>query len=564
MKETLAGRAEELCIWAFPDDERIRRIAWFGHVEFPNRAMMRNQPSVLVYLSPVLEPLVRKDPDRPIHPDFVVSGPIAKWVSVATMSLLRIGDLWQGQRLFHRPALEFETFKALEVNPFTVKDVRAGAKLEDDNHLLPFSEHPWHSECTQSFCSRVTLPDGRLLVIPAMELIRFYFGASSKLLSTLFRTDLKRDLLYERVNMDDTTGYMVLDLAVGMPYASASDIARIAGNPNAWAAALYVGLSCLKGSVEQKVAFPAAKFPFRGRTDLQVHGQWLSRGTRARQIFIVNRIVSCSHPFPFQKLTFNLDGPSQGPKGGGRSSRGSASGRSGKPKKPGLVEQDASAQLAPHTYTFRRERRFPDLAGKFIGARRTLEAKGPSCAGSPSDPISSLALGSTGTSAKVREAVLVEDLPRTAIPEFLKPVVEALLQLQGVQVQLLTGDADQGYTLPVGLLFDEDGVIEDRLLIEEEGHSRPRQLAAFMVNKEGPGLILVFIESDPLYPLAYPSEGNAEEEAHTMMERAERDFLGMIRGTVTSDVAASGGEMRADTAVEVLHEWAVAQLSAGQ
>lgn len=560
MRETLAGRAEELCIWAFPDDERIRRIAWFGHVEFPNRAMMRNQPSVLVYLSPVLEPLVRKDPDRPIHPDFVVSGQIAKWVSVATMSLLRIGDLWQGQRLFHRPALEFETFKALEVNPFTVKDVRAGAKLEDGNHLLPFSEHPWHSECTQSFCSRVTLPDGRLLVIPAMELIRFYFGASSKLLSTLFRTDLKRDLLYERVNMDDTTGYMFLDLAVGMPYASASDIARIAGNPNAWAAALYVGLSCLKGSIEQKVAFPAAKFPFRGRTDLQVHGQWLSRGTRARQIFIVNRIVSCSHPFPFQKLTFNLDGPSQGQKGGGRSGRGSASGRSGKPKQPGLVEQDASAQLGPHTYTFRRERRFPDLAGKFIGARRTIEAKGPSRAGTPSDPISSLALGSTGTSARVREAVLVEDLPRTAIPDFLKPVVEALLQLQGVQVQLLTGDADHGYTLPVGLLFDEDGVIEDGLLIEEDGHSRPRNLAAFMVRKREQRLIFVFIESDPLCPLAYPCEQSAPEEAHSVIERAARDFLRKSEASELAHFAATAEELPDDRASGVIQGWMQAYL----
>lgn len=556
MREALAGRAEELCIWAFPDDDRIRRIAWFGHVEFPNRAMMRNQPSVLVYLSPVLEPLVRKDPDRPIHPDFVVSGPIAKWVSVATMSLLRIGDLWQGQRLFHRPALEFETFKALEVNPFTVKDVRAGAKLEDDNHLLPFSEHPWHSECTQSFCSRVTLPDGRLLVIPAMELIRFYFGASSKLLSTLFRTDLKRDLLYERVNMDDTTGDMFLDLAVGMPCASASDIARIAGNPNAWAAALYVGLSCLKGSVEKKVAFPAAKFPFRGRTDLQVHGQWLSRGKQARQIFIVNRIVSCSHPFPFQKLTFNLDGPSQGQKGGGRNGRGSASGRSGKPKQPGLVEQDASAQLAPHTYTFRRERRFPDLAGKFIGARRTLEAKGPSRAGTPSDPISSLALGSTGTSARVREAVLVEDLPRTAIPEFLKPVVEALLQLQGVQVQLLTGDADHGYTLPVGLLFDEDGVIEDGLLIEENGHSRPRRLAAFAASNEAQKLIFVFIESDPLYPLAYPCSKNDGQEAYTVTERAIREYLQMCHGAVTPNLAVSVNQFHAETASQRIADWA--------
>lgn len=562
MRETLAGRAEELRIWAFPNDDRIWRIAWFGHVDFFDRAKMSNQPSVLVYLSPVLERLVRRDPDRPIHPNLVVPGPIMKWVSVATMSLLRIGDLWQGQRLFHRPALELETFKALEVNQFTVKDVRAGAKLEDGNHLLPFSEHPWHLKSTQSFCSRVTLPDGRLLVIPAIELIRFYFGASSKLLSALFRNDLQRDMLYERVNMVHRTGHMFLDLAVGMPYASASDIARIAGNPYAWTAALYVGLSCMQGSVVNKVAFPAAKFPFRGRTDLQVHGQWLSRGRQERQIFIVNRIASCSYPFPFQKLTFNLDGPSQGPNGGGRGGRGSASGRSGTLKQPGLVEQDASAQLAPHTYTFRRGQRFPDLAGKFIGAGRMLEAKGPIRAGPPSDPISSMALGSTGTSARVREAILVEHLPRTSIPDFLKPVVEALLQLQGAQVQLLTGNGDHGYTLRVGILFDEDGLNEDRLLIEEEGHSRPRQLAAFMVSKEGRRMILVFIESDPLYPLAYPCERDEEEEAYTMMKRAARDFLNMIRGLVTPNTAASFAEMRSATAVEVLHEWVVAQLSA--
>ena len=148
--------------------------------------------------------------------------------------------------------------------------------------------------------------------------------------------------------------------------------------------------------------------------------------------------------------------------------------------------------------------------------------------------------------------MLVEDLPRTAIPDFLKPVVEALLQLQGVQVQLLTGDADHGSTLPVGLLFDEDGVIEDGLLIEQNGHSRPRQLATFMVSKGGQRLIFVFIESDPLCPLAYPCERGDPEEAHSVMERAARDFLGRNQGTVTSNVVGA--------AVEVLHEWVVAQL----
>lgn len=224
MKEKVAGQAADLEIWAFPDDDRIRRIAWFGQVDFVNRAMMRNQPSVLVYLAEVPGRLMRTNNlDCPINPKYVSLRTITTWVAVGTMTLLRIGDLWKGRRLFYRPALEFETFKAVDIAPRTVKEVQAGVKLEDGHHMLPFSEHPWHAECTQSFCSRVTLPDGRLLVIPAIELIRFYFGSSSTLLRALFRTDLKRELLYERVKVLPTTRHMFLDLAVGMQRSSASD-----------------------------------------------------------------------------------------------------------------------------------------------------------------------------------------------------------------------------------------------------------------------------------------------------------------------------------------------------
>lgn len=556
MRETLAGRAEELCIWAFPDDNRIRRIAWFGHVQFVDRAMKRNQPSVLVYLSEVLEPLVRRNPDRPIYPNFVVSRPITTWVSVGTVALLRIGDLWRGQHLFHSPALEFETFKALEVNPGTVKEVQAGIQLEDGHYMLPLSEHPWHRECTQSFCSRVALHDGRLLVIPAIELIRFYFGKSSKLLSALFRTDLTRDLLYKRVHVNPETGHMFLDLAVGMPGASAEDIARIAGSRYAWAAALHVGLTCLQGSVPRKIPYPGARFPFIGLTDLQVHGQWLPRGKKARQIFIVNRIASCSHPFPFQKLTYNLDGPAHGANGGSRDGRGANSARSGTPKHPRLEEKDATDKLAPHTYTFRKEPRFPDLERKYVSAQRPIVATVPAKAGPPSEPIEEVALGTTGTSDRRREVILVEHLEREKTPDFLRPVIEALLLLQGVHVQLLTGDAEHGYVQPVALLFDEDGVIEDGLLVEENGNSRLRQLAAFMVSKEERQLIFVVVESEPLFQSTYPCARGDAKESHSLMERAARDFLQLHREAISSDSAISAKQFCAGAALQGVMDWA--------
>lgn len=154
MKERVAGQAEDLEIWAFPDDNRIRRIAWFGQVDFVNRAMMRNQPSVLVYLAEVPGRLMSTiNLDCPINPKYFSLRTITTWVAVGTMTLLRIGDLWKGRRLFYRPALEFETFKAVDIAPRTVKEVQAGAKLEDGQHMLPFSEHPWPSLLSQAIPS---------------------------------------------------------------------------------------------------------------------------------------------------------------------------------------------------------------------------------------------------------------------------------------------------------------------------------------------------------------------------------------------------------------------------
>lgn len=562
MKERVAGQAEDLEIWAFPDDNRIRRIAWFGQVDFVNRAMMRNQPSVLVYLAEVPGRLMSTiNLDCPINPKYFSLRTITTWVAVGTMTLLRIGDLWKGRRLFYRPALEFETFKAVDIAPRTVKEVQAGAKLEDGQHMLPFSEHPWHAKCTQSFCSRVTLHDGRLLVIPAIELIRFYFGSSSTLLRALFRTDLKRELLYELVKVLPSTRHMFLKLVVGMQGSSASDIARIAGDPNAWSAALHVGMSCLQSSIRREVAYPAAKFPFRGRTDLQVHGQWLSRGSNARGIFIVNRIASCSHPFPFQKLTYHLSGPVHGANGLGSYARGATSSGSATPINPRLEERDASGQRAPHTYTFRQQPRFPDLEHKYIRAQRSNVDGGAARAGRAADPIEALALGVTGTSDRRREAILVEHLEHKKLPDFLEHVIEACLRLQDVRVQLLTGDGDHGYTQPVALLSDEDGVIEDDLLIEEEGHSRPRKFVAFKVSKEDCRLILVFIESELLFPLVYPCEKRDEEVGiHSLMERTAQDYLRRQRGIDLTTVAGTAELTVSGDPVGFIQNWILSQL----
>ena len=79
------------------------------------------------------------------------------------------------------------------------------------------------------FASTPQVPDGKLLVVPCMELIRFYFGSSSELLNRLFSPQLRKEHLYTGTPAIDRHNRMTLQLADRIPRASAEDIARIAG-----------------------------------------------------------------------------------------------------------------------------------------------------------------------------------------------------------------------------------------------------------------------------------------------------------------------------------------------
>jgi hypothetical protein len=70
------------------------------------------------------------------------------WVSVGTLPLLAIGDVWRDGQLEMRPDYELERFTDLDINSKTAVLIKAGLNLEDNGFLLPRAEHPWHMQCT--------------------------------------------------------------------------------------------------------------------------------------------------------------------------------------------------------------------------------------------------------------------------------------------------------------------------------------------------------------------------------------------------------------------------------
>jgi hypothetical protein len=260
------------------------------------------QPSIKVVLSPL-----KCDPEgdaSAVLPDSADRNYMHEvWVPVAALPMLAIGDLWQHGQRIASPDYEVEAFADLTVTHETAAFVKSGLAI-DDRFLLPLQSHPWHRQHTQSYCVAVSLGDERRLLVPCVELIRFYFGSSGSLVQRLFSAPLRSERLWKRKQFNAVTGYLHLELADYLSSPSSKDIGRIAESGLAWRAAAGIHASCQKATTSGHPAYPYTGFPFEGTTDLIASGAWLPFGNRENATFLVFRLRSCSHPFPYQSLSY--------------------------------------------------------------------------------------------------------------------------------------------------------------------------------------------------------------------------------------------------------------------
>ncbi|MBX3653623.1 MAG: hypothetical protein KF686_05515 [Ramlibacter sp.] len=440
--------------------------------------------------------------------------------------------------LHSAPDYELETFQDVQIDRETATLVKAGIKLDDRAFLLPADEHPWHMGSTHSYCVLIDLPDNRRMVIPCLELIRFYFGSSSPLLAKLFLPPLERDSLYSHATFDRRTALLKLNLAEGMFGRSAADIGRIYGCQRAWSAAAMVGASMLKASIAGKSIHPQSWFPFEGKSTLVAAGKWLTFGGRERSTFLVYNLRSCSHPLPFQSLFYEEALSSSmrrsAPRGAktGVATPPRNSSRSEFPSKLSFVDQDASSSLAPQKLEVRTESRFPDLIPKNVCRMRMLEAKSQRERFATSgEPVSDAAVGEPGSSRRVRsvDVALFMSGPQTAlgdVPEFLDEVVDEVgLLREFLSIKLLTESQRDGWTTDITVLHDVDGVIDASLFIESEGGSRLRRASLFEVRHAGARVCAVVIEAKPPYVRLHPIADDEEASLWATLRNAAENFM---------------------------------------
>lgn len=270
--------------------KRPMQIVWLGQVRNLGRAG-QFRPQIEVVLRPA------DDPTAPT---------LRRLVPAAFVRAMRLGDVWHGPNLVATSSAAVIQLKGLQISGEAANVSPIGKPLDGAHGEYPldfryFSDHSGH---TGTYAVRERLADGRWMVVPCWEVLRFYFGASGALVSRLLSGPIIARSLFKSIRHDQKNDTHWLDLAPGLYASAAATVARIALDHRAASAARWISNSGVAANINRQAYFPKTNFPFRGTTDLTVQGHWFDQGTQS--VLFVERIVSCSFPFPFRNLHYSV------------------------------------------------------------------------------------------------------------------------------------------------------------------------------------------------------------------------------------------------------------------
>jgi hypothetical protein len=276
------------------------RLNWFGGIE-------RDPKVATEYKLQVVLTKVKDDAKGAWHTEGAVEQDILRMVliGVGQLPLLRMGSLWRDGKLeMLRSGVE-QVFD-LDIPPGLPNYYIATDKVGLSG-LVPFRDHRLMGFGKNTKC--VVLPhngDPAGIIIPAIELIRFYYANSTRLSKAIFDGDFIHSP--SSIYVPDYTG---LDgtFAVVCRRQDVSDddcwtIARILNAKAAFDGARRVSDSMMRNFANTQHAHPESAFPFSGKTRIKALCKKVGYNP-AR--WLVLSLVACSGSFPYEELQVMAD-----------------------------------------------------------------------------------------------------------------------------------------------------------------------------------------------------------------------------------------------------------------
>ncbi len=178
--------------------------------------------------------------------------------------------------------------------------------------------------------------------------------------------------------------------------------------------------------------------------------------------------------------------------------------------------------------------RFPDLKRKYVYRGNSPKRQQVNYV-SPSKVIQSIiqgAVGDAGSAQRIRpiDLGLNEDpnkLRKQEPPEFLLEAVRELSKaLDKYKISVLTHDEVCAWTVPVPMIANEFGEIDDQLFIQEsDGQQRVRRAAVFLITRALSYRHFIVIEDESAYAVSLEAKRGFRESYQPNLKIALGDYI---------------------------------------
>lgn len=286
----------------FPHDNKLWRIDRLGKIF--SQLKNNNNLFIEVYLRPVnfhdnsVYNFARFDNSGREIPEYNQLKKIP--VNIGLLPILRVGSLWiKGKLQNNKAVTDIVTLKNIEINANTVEIINSNYKIK----YLDSSGR--EQECKlllqKNFATDAKVPFSCLkiqhenykngIIIPVIEIIRFYYACSTRLAHLTFSNP--EEITKISYAIDNETDKVVIKLPQQYTDQEAFILARILTSDIALSGFFQIKNSLIKiGVNEQPTTLLSTNFPFINSTNLMV------RGIKIVDRFLVTEICSCSAPFP--------------------------------------------------------------------------------------------------------------------------------------------------------------------------------------------------------------------------------------------------------------------------
>ncbi|MDO9010339.1 MAG: hypothetical protein Q7U78_00825 [Gallionella sp.] len=308
--------AKGIRIKDFPEGEALWRVDWLGDIH--KNPALESEHLITVFLTKLK--CSSDTPFNPLDRSFLDTEyrRIAE-IGVGLLSIVWIGSVWRnGYRIDDE--MKYAT-RLFSVDTSLVKPIKFSGSSDPLSkcRLIPASQYPLGSKAWASIehAPLFALPyigDQYGLLIPAIEVIRFYYIYSSSSARALFYGQ------YGSLFKDSEC-----NSGISLPPVKLT-LWWFAKHGDAWMLARYLASKVVKIRIEKIHDWVTLKnlkganseisesfFPFDGKTNLKAEGIKI-KGEDGKSRFLVTRLRSCSHPMPYSDVTIRIEKKPTDPK----------------------------------------------------------------------------------------------------------------------------------------------------------------------------------------------------------------------------------------------------------